>query len=336
MHRRPGNVLAGGALRGEPAILIFLLRRLALSLVTLVLLSLMVFFGGQVLPGNVGRAILGPFADERAVEALNQSLGLDRPYIVQYWDWISHFVQGDMGMSYAFRAPVAPFVLDALANSAKLALVAFFIVVPLGILGGVVAALNVNRPIDRIISLGGLSATVLPEFVTGIVLILIFGVWLKWLPIAATWPEGSGFGTQLYHLILPSLPLFLVLFGYIARMARAGMVEALDSDYTRTAVLKGLSWPTVIRRHVLRNALLPTITVIATQTGYLIGGLVVIETLFRYQGIGSLIYTAARGKDFPMLEAGILTIGVVFALATLAADIAYTLLNPRIRLGTEK
>lgn len=303
---------------------------------TLVLLSLMVFFGGQVLPGNVGRAILGPFADERAVEALNQSLGLDRPYIVQYWDWISHFVQGDMGMSYAFRAPVAPFVLDALANSAKLALVAFLIVVPLGILGGVVAALNVNRPIDRIISLGGLSATVLPEFVTGIVLILIFGVWLKWLPIAATWPEGSGFGIQLYHLILPSLPLFLVLFGYIARMARAGMVEALDSDYTRTAVLKGLSWPTVIRRHVLRNALLPTITVIATQTGYLIGGLVVIETLFRYQGIGSLIYTAARGKDFPMLEAGILTIGVVFALATLAADIAYTLLNPRIRLGAEQ
>jgi len=304
--------------------------------VTLALLSLMVFFGGQVLPGNVGRAILGPFADERAVEALNQSLGLDRPYIVQYWDWISNFVQGDMGMSYGFRAPVSPFVLDALANSSKLALVAFLIVVPLGILGGVVAALNVNRPIDRIISLGGLSATVLPEFVTGIVLILIFGVWLKWLPIAATWPEGSGFATQLYHLILPSLPLFLVLFGYIARMARAGMVEALDSDYTRTAVLKGLSWPTVIRRHVLRNALLPTITVIATQTGYLIGGLVVIETLFRYQGIGSLIYTAARGKDFPMLEAGILTIGVVFALATLAADIAYTLLNPRIRLGAEK
>lgn len=319
----------------NPAIVAFILRRIALSLVTLVLLSLMVFFGGQVLPGNVGRAILGPFADEASVQALNQSLGLDRPYIVQYWDWISNFVQGDMGMSYAFRSPVAPFVLDALANSCKLALVAFLIVVPLGILGGIVAALNVNRPIDRIISLGGLSVTVLPEFVTGIVLILIFSIWLDWLPVTATWPEGAGLGAQLYHLILPSLPLFLVLFGYIARMARAGMAEALDSDYTRTAVLKGLSWPTVIRRHVLRNALLPTITVIATQTGYLIGGLVVVETLFRYQGIGSLIYTAARGKDFPMLEAGILTIGVVFALATLAADLAYTLLNPRIRLGAE-
>ena len=123
----------------------------------------MVFFGGQILPGNVGRAILGPFAEESAVQALNHSLGLDRPYLVQYWDWISNFVQGDMGTSYVFRSPVAPFVLDALVNSLKLAAVAFILVVPLAILGGVIAALNVNRPLDRIISLSGLTATVLPE-----------------------------------------------------------------------------------------------------------------------------------------------------------------------------
>jgi peptide/nickel transport system permease protein len=304
--------------------------------VTLVLLSMMVFFGGQVLPGNVGRSILGPFADEAAVQLLNHQFGVDRPYLVQYWDWISHFVIGDMGMSYAYRLPVAPFVIGALLNSLKLAAVAFVMVVPIGILGGVIAALNVNRSLDRIISLGGLSATVLPEFVTGIVLILVLGIWFPLLPISATWPEGSGFGTQLYYLILPALPLFLVLFGYIARMARAGMIEALDSDYTRTAVLKGLPWRTVIWRHVLRNALTPTITVIATQTGYLIGGLVVVEMLFRYQGIGSLILTAARGKDFPVLEAGILTIGIVYAVATLVADILYSVLNPRIRLGGEQ
>ncbi len=314
----------------------FLIRRIGLSIATLFLLSIMVFLGGQVLPGNVGRAILGPLADARAVEVLNKSLGLDRPLLVQYWDWISHFVQGDMGMSYIFRSPVSPFVIDALGNSMKLALVAFVLVVPLGILGGVIAALNLNRPLDRIISLGGLSATVLPEFVTGIILILIFGVWLRWLPVSAAWPDGAGFFTQIYYLILPALPLFLVLFGYIARMARSGMIEALDADYTRTAVLKGLKWRTVIGRHVLRNALLPTITVIATQTGYLIGGLVVVETLFRYQGIGSLIFTAARGKDFPILEAGILTIGIVYAVATLAADVLYSMLNPRIRLGAEQ
>ncbi len=293
----------------------------------------MVFLGGQVLPGNVGRTILGPLADQRAVEALNTRLGLDRSLIVQYWDWISNFVQGDMGTSYVFRSPVAPLVLEALGHTLKLAAVALALVVPLGILAGVIAALNVNRPIDRIISLGGLSATVLPEFVTGIILILIFGVWLRWLPISATWPPGAGFLTQLHHLILPALPLVLVLFGYIARMARSGMIEALDSDYVRTAVLKGLPWRTVIWRHVLRNALLPTITVIATQTGYLVGGLVVVETLFRYQGIGSLIFTAARGKDFPILEGGILTIGIMLAIATLLADMLYSVLNPRIRLG---
>ena len=309
------------------------MRRISLSLVTLLLLSIMVFAGGQVLPGNVGRAILGPFADQRAVDTLNHQFGLDRPYLVQYWDWISHFVTGDMGTSYIFRAPVAPFVLDALGNSLKLAAVAFVMVVPLGILGGVLAALNVNRPLDRIISLGGLSATVLPEFVTGIVLILIFGIWLRWLPIAATWPEGAGFATQLYHLILPAMPLFLVLFGYIARMARAGMIEALDSDYTRTAVLKGLPWRTVIWRHVLRNALMPTITVIATQTGYLIGGLVVVETLFRYQGIGSPLFTGPRGQGLPGRGSRLLTIGIVYAVATLIADLSYSLLNPRIRLG---
>jgi len=310
-----------------------LAKRLALSLVTLWLLSVFVFAGGQLLPGDVGRAVLGPLADARAVANLNHMLGVDRPLLVQYGDWIGHFLVGNMGMSYIFRSPVAGFVTTALFNSFKLGLVAFVLVVPLGIVGGVFAALHVGRPIDRIISVVGLSATVLPEFVSGIVLIMIFGVWLDWLPITASWPEGAGPLTQVYYLFLPSLPLILVLFGYIARMARAGTVEALDADYTRTAVLKGLPRRTVIWRHVLRNALLPTITVIATQVGYLIGGLVVVEVLFHYQGIGGLIYTAARGKDFPMLEAGVLTVGIIYTVATLAADLLYSLLNPRIRFG---
>ena len=312
----------------------FLAKRAGLSLVTLWLLSVIVFAGAQLLPGNLGRAILGPFADQRAVDALNHEMGTDRPILVQYGDWIAGFVTGDLGQSYAYRAPVEDFLWVALGNSAKLALVAFLMVVPLGILGGVVAALNHNRRVDRAIMVFGLSATIVPEFVSSIVLILIFGVWLQWLPLSASWPTGAGLLTQLYHLLLPSIPLVLILFGYIARMARAGMVEALDSDYTRTAVLKGLAWRTVIWRHCLRNALLPTISVIATQTAYLIGGLVVIEVLFHYQGIGSLIYTAATKKDFPMLQAGVLTVGVVFTAASLAADLLYALLNPRIRLSS--
>ncbi|MBV9221072.1 MAG: ABC transporter permease [Methylobacteriaceae bacterium] len=293
----------------------------------------MVFIGAQLLPGDVGRAILGPLADPRAVANLNHELGVDRPLLVQYWSWISHFATGDMGMSYTMRAPIAPFIATALGNSLKLAAVAFVLVVPLAIFGGVIAALNVGRPLDRIITVLGLSATVVPEFVSGIVLILIFGVWLRVLPINANWPPDTGPLTQVYYLLLPSLPLFLVLFGYIARMARAGTVEALDADYTRTAVLKGLPPRTVLWRHVLRNALLPTITVIATQVGYLIGGLVVVEVLFHYQGIGSLIYVAARSKDFPTLEAGVLTVGIIYTVATLAADVFTSMLNPRVRLG---
>jgi len=312
----------------------FVLKRLGLALITLWLLSVMAFAGAQVLPGNIGRAMLGPFADQRAVDALNHEMGTDRPVLVQYADWVSGFVVGDMGHSYAYRTPVAPLVEVALANSAKLALVAFLLVVPLGILGGIIAALNFGRPVDRVLTVLGLSATIVPEFVSGIVLILIFGVWLKWLPISATWPNGAGPLTQLYYLLLPSIPLVLVLFGYIARMARAGMIEALDSDYTRTAILKGLPRRTVIWRHVLRNALLPTISVIATQTIYLVGSLVVIETLFHYQGIGSLIFTAANKKDFPVLQAGVLTVGALFTVASLLADLLYALLNPRIRVGS--
>ena len=311
----------------------YILRRLGLAVVTLWLLSVIVFFAGQVLPGDPGRAILGPLAAQSAVHALDQQLGVNQPLLARYWTWITGVLHGNMGVSYQFRSPVAPFIGNALVNSVKLGGLAFVIVVPLSILGGVIAALNYGRFTDRVISVTGLSATTVPEFVSGIVLIVIFGVELKWLPVSASAGAGASVGSQLDHLILPAIPLVLILFGYIARMARAGTIEALQSDYARTATLKGLKRSVVIRRHILRNSLLPTITVIATQTGYLIGGLVVVETLFNYQGIGKLIFTAATSKDFPMLEAGVLTIGVVYMVATLIADVLYTVLNPRLRLG---
>jgi peptide/nickel transport system permease protein len=312
---------------------IYLLRRLGLAIVTLFLLSLIIFLAGQVLPGNPARSILGPLAAESAVKALDHQLGVDRPLLTQYWSWITGMLHGNMGESYQYQSPVEPLLRSALTNSAKLAALALVVIIPLGILGGVVAALNVGRPVDRIISLTGLSAATVPEFVSGIVIIVIFSVVLKILPATAQAPPGSSFLTQLRYLILPAVPLVFVLFGYIARMARAGTIEALESDYVRTATLKGLKRHVVIWRHVLRNSLLPTITVIATQTGYLIGGLVVVETLFNYQGIGNLIFQAANSKDFPMLEAGVLTVGVVYMVATLIADLLTTLLNPRLRTG---
>ena len=306
----------------------FILKRIGLALITLWLLSVIVFLLGQVLPGDPGRAILGPLAAQNAVATLDHQLGVDKSLPAQYWDWITNFP----GKSYSYQTAIGPILISALGRSLKLAVLAFVIVVPLGILAGVVAALNVGRPLDKIISVGGGSSTVIPEFVSGIILLVVVGVALKWLPVTATAPPGSSLLTQLRYLILPAIPLVFVLFGYIARMARAGTIESLDSDYVRTATLKGLPRRVVVSRHVLRNSLLPTVTVIATQTGYLIGGLFVIEVLFNYPGLGRLILTAAQDKDFPMLEAGVLFIGIVYVTATLVADILYTVLNPRIRL----
>ena len=311
----------------------FLARRLGLMILTLWIISLIVFFAGQILPGDPGRAILGPLASKQSVQVLDTQLGVNRPLLTRYVSWIGGLLHGNFGTSYSYRTAVEPFVRAAMINSVKLALLAFVIVVPLGIIGGVIAALNAGRAVDRIISVTGLSLATVPEFVSGIVLIVVFGVTLKVLPVTASAGQGAGDLTQFRHLILPAIPLVFVLFGYIARMARAGTIEALNSDYARTAVLKGLPRATMIRRHILRNSLLPTITVIATQTGYLIGGLVVVETLFNYQGIGNLIYKAAQAKDFPMLEAGVLTIGVVYVLATLGADLLLVALNPRLRAG---
>jgi peptide/nickel transport system permease protein len=311
----------------------YVLRRIGLALITLFLISVLVFIGTQMLPGDVGRRILGPFANQDAVDALNARLGTDRPWLVQYWDWITSALQGDLGFSISFSRPVTELLSSALVNSLKLAVLAFVIVVPLSLLGGIVAALRRGTLTDRFITVGGLSATVIPEFVSGVVLIVVFAVGLGWLPGTATAPPGSSFFTQMRYLILPAIPLVLVLFGYIARITRAGVVEALDADYTRTAILKGLPRSKVIRRDVLRNALLPTIAVIASQIGYLIGGLVVVEVLFLYQGVGKLLFDAAQNADFPLLAGGVLVVAAAFQVAMLLADLAYSWLNPRIRLG---
>jgi peptide/nickel transport system permease protein len=223
-------------------------------------------------------------------------------------------------------------VLDAFKNSLYLAAFALVLIIPISIALGVVAALNYGRPLDRIISIAGLSFIALPEFVMGVVVVVIFAVQLGWFPALSRPPSGDPID-WVRQLLLPSIPLMFVLFGYVSRMARTGTVEALGANYTRTAVLKGLPTRTVIWRHVLRNALLPTITVVSVQVGYLVGGLVVIETLFSYPGIGQLTLTAANGHDLPTLEAAVLLIAIVYSVANLTADVLYAVLNPRVRLG---
>ncbi len=310
----------------------FLVRRAGLALVTLVLVSLILFTIAQILPGDVGRTILGPYATNAQVAALDQQLGVDRPLIVRYWAWLTGFLTGHWGNSFLFDVPVLSLVLGRLANSAELAGFALCIIVPLSIGLGVVAALHDGRWFDRLLAIVGLSLIALPEFASGVMVLVVFAVELRWLPVASHPPNLDPLD-WFRQLLLPSVPLMFVLFGYISRMARAGTVEALRANYTRTAILKGLPRSVVIRNHVLRNSLLPTITVVSVQIGYVVGGLVVTETLFSYPGIGKLIFDSAVGHDLPVLQAAVLLIACLYMATTLTADVLYTLLNPRVRLA---
>ena len=308
-------------------------RRLLLMVPTLILASILIFALAEVLPGDVGRSILGIYASQEQVDFLNQQLGADRPLVVRWASWGGNFVTGDWGESPVYKIPVRPTVMKALGNSLVLAGFALVIIVPLSILLGVFAGLRRDSLLDRGITISTLSMTVIPEFVSGVVLLYIFAVWLKWLPVTALPPEGSPFYERFYYLILPAIPLMFLELGYIARMARVGTVQVLAMPYIRTAVLKGLPRRRVIFGHVLRNAMVPTVTVIGSQVGWLIGGLAVIETLFVYPGIGKLMVDAALAHDLPMLEASVLMVAIVYMLANLIADIVVALLNPRIRMG---
>jgi peptide/nickel transport system permease protein len=317
-------------------VLRYSLNRIALGFVSLLLLTIIVYAAAQVLPGNPGRIVLGREATPEAVENFNHALGIDRPLPVRYADWLSDAVRGDFGANYNDGRPVTDDLVPALKRSLFLATYAFILCIPVSILAGVVAALRRGRPADRVITISGLSLAVIPEFVLGAILVTIFGpAFLNWFPGIAGALIDASFTEKLKSLFLPALALSLVLFGYIARMARAGTMEALDADFTRTAALKGLSQRQVLYRHVLRNGLLPTIAVISTQVGYLFGGIVAIEKLFGYPGIGFLTVQSAQIKNFPMLLACVLVIGVIYFIATLTGDLLTAALNPRVRLARQ-
>lgn len=308
----------------------FLLRRLGLMLLTLWLMSVIVFLAAEIVPGDVAHTVLGQFATPEAVANLRHELGLDYPPPVLYLRWIGGFVSGQWGYSPSFDTPISSLIPDRLINSLVLAAAALIVIVPLSIALGTVAALRQDRFADRVISIAGLSLMAVPEFVSGIVLLTVSGVWLHLLPTTGLAGGGSPF-TAPEYLILPSLALGIVFFGYIARMMRASTIAVLQSAYVRTALLKGLPFRLVLTRHVLRNALVPTLTVVTSQIGYLVGGLVVVETLFGYPGIGSLLLSAGLHHDVPLLEDCVMIVAIIYMLGNLSADLLYAYLNPRIR-----
>jgi peptide/nickel transport system permease protein len=315
----------------------YILRRIVFLLLTVLLTSLLVFLVTQWLPGDVCRIILGREAGQGAIETCRQDLGLNQSLPVQYFTWLGDFLTGDWGVSFSTDLPIYPIVTDRLRNSLMLALVALVISVPLAVTLGVVAGLNEHKPIDGTINVGSLAVVGLPEFVTGLVLIQIFSFGLRELglpslPANSSIPPDANFLEALPMLILPALTAMLVLLAYIARLTRAGVLAELRQPYVRTADLKGLPRRTVIVKHVLRNALLPTITVIAISIGWLISGLVVIENVFNYPGLGRMMIFAIDRRDLPLLQAVTMVTVLGFAFANLGADLLYGILNPKIRL----
>lgn len=311
----------------------YILRRLGFLILTVLLTSLIIFIVTQLLPGDVARVILGREASETALAELRQELGLNRPVPVQYLSWLGRFLIGDWGESFSTGLPIRSLVLERLGNSLMLAGLTLVIAIPLSLLLGVVAGLNENKAADNVISVASLSVVGLPEFVTGLLLIQVLAFRFRLFPANSSIAPGTGFFEALPMLVLPAITATLVLLAYVARLTRAGVVEELKRPYVRTATLKGLPRRTVIGRHVLRNALLPAITVIAISMGWLISGLIVIENVFNYPGLGRLLTFAIDRRDLPLLQAITLVAVLAFSLSNLVADLLYAYLNPRIRLG---
>ncbi|GAA0965592.1 ABC transporter permease [Acrocarpospora macrocephala] len=311
----------------------FLLRRAATVPLTLLGVSLLVFAATELVPGDVARTILGREASQASVTALREQLGLDRPWIQRYADWLGGFLTGDWGESYTLGVPVHDLVLDRLGHSLLLAGVAFALLAPVAVGLGLWAGVRHDRAADRVISVGGLAFGAVPEFVTGVILLVVFAVKLRWFPSGAQAPEGSGPLIVLWHLALPALSLVLLCTGYVARHVRAGTVASVESPYARAAELRGLTRGQVVRRHVLRNSTVPAASALGVQLQFLLGGLVSVELLFTYPGIGALLLQAAVDKDLPVLQAAALVLGLLYMVIVLGADVAYRLLDPRVRLG---
>lgn len=314
----------------------FLTRRVLLSIITLLLILVIVFSLTRVFPSDPAKQLAGPFASEERVAALTENLGLDDPLMTQFGRLVRDVVTLDFGESFSQPGVrVVDLVRPALWNSAKLVLLALAITMPLSIMGGIFAARRKDTIIDRSIVSFGLASASIPDFVSGVLLQFLIGVKLGWLPSISNPPADAGFFTELRFILLPALAIVFVYFGYIARITRAGAIGAFDADYTRTAYMKGLSSREVIRKHVIKNALQPTVAVTGTQMGYLFGGLVGLELVFNYPGLGSLIFKAATAPDFPLLQASVIAVAIIFMLSTLAADLIIAWMNPRARIGQE-
>lgn len=312
----------------------FIARRLLLSVVTLAIILVLITLIPNVAPGDPARKIAGGTASPERLAAVTESLGLDKSVVEQLIGSFTALITFDFGE--AFTRPgtsVSSLVATSLWNSLKLVIFALALVLPLSIAGGLWAAFKRDTWIDRTIVNTGVALSSLPEFVVGVLLLALLAVPFAFFKVIANPPADAGIFTQMQFLLLPALTILTVYFGYIARITRASTITALEADYTRTAFMRGLSTRDVFRKHVLRNSLVPTVAVVGTQLGYLFGGMVGLELIFNYPGLGRLIFDAVDAADYPVLRGGVLTVAIIYMVATLSADLLIAWMNPRARLS---
>jgi len=314
-----------------------ILKRLAQMIPVLILTTIFVFGMLHLAPGDPVSLVLNADAKAYTQEDFDRvahELGMDRPLPVQYLDWIGGVVQGDFGTSIFMRRDIGPILLDRLEATSILALGALIFALPIGIGGGILSALWRGSVWDKLINAVIVGGIAFPTFAMGLFLIVLFGVEWKLLPVGGMTSFGDGsLVDRVRHLIMPAISLGVGPAAIIARLTRSSMLEVLSQDYIRTARAKGLKYGTVVRRHAFRNVLVPVMTVVGLQVGYLLGGAVLVEIVFSWPGMGELIVEGIQQRDFPVVQAGVLVIAVIFILINLIVDLIYALVDPRVRFG---
>ncbi len=312
---------------------VFVARRLLMAVPVLFLVSAIAFSVIHFIPGDPAAVILGRNASAEQLAALRHQLGLDRPVPVQFAAWLGGAVRGDLGKSLSSRRPVVELLAQRLPITLSLAVFAMLISLLVSVPSGIIAAGRRGTWWDRAIMAGALVGVSTPSFWAGILLIILFSVRLGWLPSGGFVSLFEDFGAGVRYLLLPAVSLGLLLAAVTARMVRASLLEVLGQDYVRTARAKGLAERVVVYRHALRNALIPVVTVAGMDFGWLLGGTVVVESVFRLPGMGRFIINAILARDYPVVQAGVLYLAVIFMLVNLTVDVLYGYLDPRIRHG---
>ncbi|HAU5566561.1 TPA: ABC transporter permease [Serratia fonticola] len=308
----------------------YLLKRLLLMIYTLLVVSLLVFGITQLLPADAAVTLLGQNATPEALAAVRERLGLDAPAWLQYWHWLSQALQGNFGVSMRNGLEVGPTLLTALSRSLLLAVCALLLMLVIAIPLGIWAAVRRGKTADVLVSVISYIGISFPEFVTATLVLLLFADVWQILPATGYVPLSENFISGVQHLILPSITVALILVAHVSRMVRSEMVDVLHTDYIRAAWLKGLSRRRILWRHALRNGLLPTITIVALDVGYLLGGIVVVEEIFAIPGIGRELIVAVQARDLPTIQAGVMILAATYSVVNFLADLAYVILDKRI------